>query len=258
MRKLTSAERLLQRSYGVTKPREIDLEAIAFDQGAKVKYRELDGCEARIVGRNKAIITINPSRSHERMRFSIAHELGHWYHHRGKRFDCRASDIGRSSANFIQNMYEKQANRYASDLIMPAYLFRPLAQDYKKTTFENVKKLADAFQTSITATAIRMVELGPEPAMLVRHNQKGRKQFWSGTDIPQRWYPQEQLDADSYAMDVLHGNQRQSSRVLTDGSVWFDRHGAEHYELYEQAFRVVDNEVLVLLVFKDNAMLEDY
>lgn len=45
---LTPAERLLQE-LGITEPSEIDLDAIAFHAGARVRYRPLDGCEARIM-----------------------------------------------------------------------------------------------------------------------------------------------------------------------------------------------------------------
>jgi hypothetical protein len=34
----------------VTEPGEIDLEAIAWIRGVRVKFQPLDGCEARIVG----------------------------------------------------------------------------------------------------------------------------------------------------------------------------------------------------------------
>jgi hypothetical protein len=55
---MTVPERLLQ-DLGVTDPDEIDLEAIAWTMGAEVRYRPLDGCEARILGRDdEAIITV--------------------------------------------------------------------------------------------------------------------------------------------------------------------------------------------------------
>jgi len=58
LRHVTPAERLLQE-LGITEPKEIDLEATAFHLGARVRYRRLEGCEARIIGRNDAaIITI--------------------------------------------------------------------------------------------------------------------------------------------------------------------------------------------------------
>ena len=90
---LTQSERLLQK-LGITEPKEIDLESIAHYCGASVKFRPLDGCEARIIGRgDKAIITINDRSPYRRQRFSIAHELGHWQHHRGKHLVCRAEDF---------------------------------------------------------------------------------------------------------------------------------------------------------------------
>ena len=55
---MTPAETLL-RELGVTEPEEIDLEAIAFHAGARVRFRMLCGCEAHIVGCNgAAVITV--------------------------------------------------------------------------------------------------------------------------------------------------------------------------------------------------------
>ena len=73
---ISPAETLLQE-LGVTEPSEIDLEAIAFYVNARIRYRSLDGCEARIVGNaDQAIITVNQNSQWRRKRFSIAHELG--------------------------------------------------------------------------------------------------------------------------------------------------------------------------------------
>lgn len=49
MRQADPAERLL-RSLGITEPEEIELEDIAFDQGAEVRFCNLSGCEADILG----------------------------------------------------------------------------------------------------------------------------------------------------------------------------------------------------------------
>jgi Zn-dependent peptidase ImmA (M78 family) len=90
--RLTPAERLLQE-LGITEPSEIDLEAIAFHLGARVRYRKLEGCEARIIGRNDAaIITIGKDCSDRRKRFSLAHEIGHWTHHKGQTLVCRIEE----------------------------------------------------------------------------------------------------------------------------------------------------------------------
>ncbi len=75
------------KELGVTEPSEIDVDAIAWSLGVRVKYRPLDGCEARITGNgDKAIITVNSRSSRRRKRFSVAHELGHWKYDRGRIF----------------------------------------------------------------------------------------------------------------------------------------------------------------------------
>lgn len=43
---LIAAQEVL-KELGVTEPSEIDVDAIAWSLGARVKYRPLDGCEAR-------------------------------------------------------------------------------------------------------------------------------------------------------------------------------------------------------------------
>ena len=129
--RLSPAEILLQ-DLGVTEPSEIDLEAIAFHVNARVRYRPLDGCEARIIGRaDQAIITVNQHSQHRRKRFSITHELGHWHHHRGKCLSCRVEAYRpRRTAS-----PERTADGYAAHLLMPNYLFRAMARDHKKLGF---------------------------------------------------------------------------------------------------------------------------
>ena len=90
----SAPERLL-RSLGIEKPEEIDLDAIAWSLGAKVKYRPLKSCEARICGcGDRAIISVDCNKMPQRQRFSVGHEIGHWTYHRGQLLVCRSSDIG--------------------------------------------------------------------------------------------------------------------------------------------------------------------
>lgn len=254
MNRMSPAEQHLRR-LGVTEPSDIDLEAIAYDAGALVRYERLDGCEARIIGvGNRAVISVDPTRGHRRKRFSTGHELGHWRHHRGKSFKCRPEDIGGNVLG--ENHPERVADAYSADLLLPTYLFRPLARQFRHSTLEAVDSLSDTFDVSITATARRFIDWGPEPAMLVCHTAKGRKWFHRSRDIPPRWFPRDDLDAESVAFEVLQGRCRRSRRTLTGADAWFDRREADRFEVYEQAIRVVEGEVLTLVVLKDAAMLD--
>ena len=255
MNRLTGAEDLL-KDLGVTAAGDIDIEAIAYHVGAFIKYRPLDGCEGRIIGADDhAVITVNSRAISTRRRFTAAHELGHWSYYRGQSSICRSDDIGNPRKGPMDP--EHVADGYAADLLMPHYLFAPMADQIGKTTFRAVEELRREFKTSITATAIRLVEYGPEPAMLVCHTVKGRWWFCRPRHIPEKWFPQEQLDAESYAMDVLHGKDERSRRVLIGADAWFDRWDAQKYGLYEETCRTTDNEILTLLVFNDEDMLDD-
>ena len=106
----------------ITDPKEIDLEAIAYVKSARIKEEPLKGCEARIVGAgDRAIITVNSESSIERKKFSIGHELGHWFKDRGKVGDlCSKKDMDENSKGIKPK--EKIANQFASELLIPNYL----------------------------------------------------------------------------------------------------------------------------------------
>ena len=251
---ISPAERLLQE-LGVTEPDEIDLEAIAYYVKARVKYRPLDGCEARIIGKgDEAIITVNANSTYRRKRFSIAHELGHWHHHRGKCLACRVEEYRPRDALSP----ERTADGYAADLLMPYYLFQPLARQQSKLTFKAVTALADTFNASKPAAAIRLVESDHSSALLVCHGPRGRKWFTRAPSVPQVWFPQDALDADSYAFGVQFGGKPDDPMPRKIGAeAWFDRRGADRFELHEQTIRTGPDETLTLLLISDSRMLED-
>lgn len=255
---LTPAEKLL-KSLGITDPKEIDLEAIALSTGAIVKERPLSGCEAQITGnKDKAIITVNSDARLERKRFSIGHELGHWTHHRGQTFICRSSDIGNQEKTYSSAHPERVADDFAADLLLPAYLFEPLAHKDKMPNLDAIRKLSSTFTTSFTATALRYIKYSPKPSMLVCHAPDGRKWFRHGNKVPTTLFPKDELDAESYAMDVLYQGKAQSQAKLIKAGAWFSKSGINMYELHEESMKIHDGRILTLLSWRDSSMLERY
>ena len=250
----TPAEIVLKR-LGVTDPREIDVEAIAWHLGARVRYRSLETCEARIIGAaDRAIITVNARSGHRRKRFSIGHELGHWYHDRGRVLFCQTEEIGRATRGALSR--EQVADRFASHLLMPDYLFRPIARAHAKITFDAVHGIADSFDTSRTATAIRLVEDRYFIGCLVCHGRHGRKWFARSPEVPERWFPRADLAPESFAFNILFGTAIEDRFPRKIGAdAWFDRWDAEHYEVYEQTIQIADDQILTLVRIDDEAML---
>ncbi len=257
MTSLSAPERVL-RELGITDPCEIDLEAIAWHLGARIKRCDLDGCEARIIGhRDRAIIRVNRSSRPRRQRFSIGHELGHWHHHRGRMLICRSEDIGNRKQGTAR--LERVADAYAADLLLPRYLFVPISRQYDEASFRTVRELGSLFDVSLTATAIRLVESRHSPAVLVCHGPEGRKWFVRSNDVPSRWFPRDDLDPDSFAFDLLFGQgQEERHPRLIGADAWFDRDEAQRYELHEHSARTADDEILTLLMVTEDRMLEEW
>lgn len=251
---LTPAERLLS-GFGITEPKDIDLDAIAWLRGAKVRYRPLAGCEARIFGAgDQAVISVNINSSRQRRRFSLAHELGHWEHHRGKLLFCRRQDISDTQTSSV---FERVANRYAADLLMPGFLFDPLSATQQRVDFAAVDGLATAFDVSRIAAAIRLVERSRFAAFIICHGPTGRRWFNRSTHVPERWFPHDQLDPRSGAFNIQFGTAAdQASPRRVTAAAWFGR-DAERYEIIEQTVRGVGADTITLLQFTDPKMLSD-
>ena len=250
-----NAERLLQE-LGITTPSEIDLEAIAYYLGARVRYSRLHGCEARIIGAgNKAIINVNSRSSRQRQRFSIAHEIGHWQLHRGRRLACRVEEMERQAKN--AGSPERAADNYAADLLMPNYLFKPYVHEFSTLSFSVVDKVANEFDCSYTAAAIRIIESDEIPGFVICHGALGRRWFTRSPSIPKRWFPREDLDRRSHAFNVLYaGNPSSKTPYRISADAWFDVPGSSEFKILEQTMPA-NGEAITLLGIIDPKMFKE-
>ena len=91
-------------------------------------------------------------------RFTVAHEIGHYVlDGHMDHLQLQDGDIHYSKVGFHGDKYEREANYFAAQLLMPDTLFtKTLAAN--EDGMNAIKKLADTCQTSLTATAIRYVE----------------------------------------------------------------------------------------------------
>jgi len=249
-----SPEGLLEH-LGITLPEEIDIEAIAQYCGATILYKDLKGCEARIIGfKDRAVISVNRSSSRPRQRFSAAHELGHWMRDRGEvLFACSIADMHLQSS---EPNRETLANRFASSLLLPLCLFLP--QVYKKPiTLETVRNAADTFTTSLTATAIRLVEHGSFPAMLVYNSKSRREWFLKSKDLPGSICPVDEPGSRTIAFELLRGAAKQCPPADIPADEWFTHPRSGEYTIHEESVRITAESVLSLLWWKNEDQLID-
>jgi len=169
-----AAFRLMQQ-YGIDHPREIELEAIAEDQGVTVIDAPLVGMEARLLRRGKkGVIRVRAGIPEGgRRRFAVAHELGHWFLHEGisQVFLCTSEN----TRDYKNNPVEIEANMFAAEFLMPRSIFQPFVARLEPT-IQNLKDCATEFRTSLTSTAIRFTELSPHRTIIVM--SRGRQIRW--------------------------------------------------------------------------------
>lgn len=103
-----------------------------------------------------------------RVRFTIAHEFGHYLVHRSKYPDgvqCTAEDIAIWDSEY--NRVEAEANLFAASLLMPLDAFRRAIPSNAYPTFSELNDTASRFGVSLTAATLRWLGYTDQRALLV-------------------------------------------------------------------------------------------
>jgi hypothetical protein len=254
---VTSAYRppaVILDELGITEPSDINIEAIAQYCGATIVYEPLDGSAARILGAGgRAIITVDASAARPRQRFSAGHELGHWMRDRGKvAFSCIDRDLLRE---WDEDNPERRANRYAADLLLPRKMVERAARGMP-LTFASARELSATFMTSLIATALRLVELGTLPGMLVCTERTGRKWFVRSPLVPDTLWPLRAPGSATVAARLLAGAAPSSQAPeVVDADDWIDHPNAKNYEIVEDSRLVGDGLVMSMLWWQNEAQI---
>jgi Zn-dependent peptidase ImmA (M78 family) len=242
-------ESLYVDDYAITEANEIDIEAISFDQGATVIERELKGCEAMIIGANdKATITINSKSNEARKRFSIGHELGHWFKDRGKVGNlCSKHDM--DSPNGKSKMRENIANSFASELLIPNYLLIPKLTS-SKLNLELIRAISNDFNTSFIASLRRVISTNFHMGFFAIYKKNGsRRLFHANSDMPYSFLPPQQAPQGSLVYKRINGLSNESTEVI-DGCIWCKDQWGDQSEVREQAFHYHDNEYITVVYWE--------
>ena len=163
-------EGLLEKCQ-ITEP-PIDVEKIAkFLKIIVVKrsYKDKGPLSGMLVrSQNKIIIGINESHSIEKQRFSIAHEIGHFFLHDGEELIVDQNflvNFRHLKTNPGQYHKEKDANYFASSLLIPEkFLFNDLKSyqinSLTSKKFEEISKdLHKKYNVSLIAMRLRIYSL---------------------------------------------------------------------------------------------------
>ena len=246
-----SPEALLYE-LAIEEPSEIDLDYIASECGVQIRYKELSGCEAKIIGLGeRALVTVDPRIRLERQRFSIGHELGHWMHERGElaHIYIEKSLFAKWLADGEDD--ERRADRFSPDLLLPKSMFVPRVKN-KSVTFETAKKLAAEFRTSLTATSIRLVETTPEPAIIYFTNANSGRRLWfnRSEELPDRPWVIDFPGTESVAKRLIEG-ERLEGPAEVPASAWFEDENISRCTVMEDSIWVSKNTILSIVWWND-------
>lgn len=198
------------------------------------------------------------------MRFTVAHELGHYFlpGHPEKLFP-RGDGLHESKSGFISgDPLERQADCFASALLMPDVLFRR-AVDNAGTGFSAIEKLAKQCRTSITSTAIRFTQFTDEAvAVIVSSGDRIDYCFMSerirdlrgitwikkGDSLPNGTT----RDFNADPSNIEEARQEEGTCFLDD---WFD--GAPQVEVNEDVIGLGSYGKTLTVLFTDEALDDD-
>ena len=244
-----AASRIIEE-LGIRNPFEIKLDLIAEMRGATVVEASLCSAEGRLVRRGKRGKITVPSneRNIGRKRFSIGHELGHFelHSHLANIIACSKADMTDWKG---YKKRETEANLFSAELLMPRALFEPRIIR-KKPTIKMVEDLAEEFNTSLTATAYRYVQITREPCALV-YSVDGKIE-WSVKKefayfLKKRGAP---LDEGSFAYDAFMGGGDMTKGSMVSASAWVESTSSryEDIEIFESTkFLEFYNATITLL-----------
>ncbi len=100
---------------------------------------------------------------HPRTRFSISHELGHYFLNRHRAYLMKSLTPHPSKGEFHSDIVvEREADSFAASILLPTYLARPMVNQ-AELSVERISEIAEHFRASLVSTMFRAVALSDFP-----------------------------------------------------------------------------------------------
>lgn len=159
----------------IEEPDEIDLSLLAAHSGnLRVEHGRLNTSDGRLTAHEQGgVIRVKSTiKDPGRIRFIVAHELGHYHLHKAKSHLASAKEF----TFWRKGSRESEANWFAAELLMPERMLVPRLKR-KVPCKDSFSKLQEDFRTSLLASCFQGVSLTNEPAALVFTSEG--KVMWS-------------------------------------------------------------------------------
>lgn len=151
---INKAKELIRDNFVIEPP--VDVYEIAQNSGLRIVEEPFPDDISDVSGfidlsDDKAVMYINANDAPNRRKFTVAHELGHWILHREQiKADPQKTVLLRMALGVAnQDPFEKEANAFAAELLVPMELFQTEEND------KSVAELAELFQVSSDVIGFR-------------------------------------------------------------------------------------------------------
>lgn len=194
----------------------------------------------------KSYIVLKNTLDDKRKKFTLAHELGHFFipWHSELLFGCDIAEMD------FKNEYapkEREANLFAAELLMPTKQFK---EEFSgKIVYNNVSNLANIFEVSFQAALSRCIEFAKEDCMVICSSKKHIKWF-KATEFFPLILSKRFVSVESGADELFDLNRFQVKVIQEPAYVWFGN--TDDRTIEEESIMFPNyNEVISIIHLKD-------
>lgn len=256
----------LLNEIGFDEISDLPMDILVSGLGATLILTPLKNSDGKIIrGNSKTLIKINSEIPYEeKIRFTIAHEIGHFLMH-----DKLNLDVHNDNSNTLnwfksteqqakRGVQEWEANDFASELLMPEEVFKKEIHR-KKFSPDLVKQLSSKFKTSLTSVVYRLMSLDLYPLFIVSiHNNKvsywnKSKNFWVKVkDITKLLPPEDSVAKEYIDADFNFIYKENEKAQIISKSVWFELNPSEaDSDFYEYCIPTKQYKSIISVIWED-------
>lgn len=210
--------------YCISSPKQLNVEEIANAEKLFILERPLKNFLGMInYKQNYGLITISTGITGMTQKlFTITHEMGHFFNERYKSEHLRGCNSDDLISYKSKKHNEDNANIFAAELLM----HRPWFLDYTRQaeiSIELIKETANYFRVSLSAAAIRFIEIGHYPSAIIYCKNRKVQWYAAHDHFPFKYIEKNfEVPAESQAYNLFGGESITSEKRLVRAAAWFN------------------------------------
>jgi len=229
-----------------------DISRISFNYGDYGDY--FDGMLEHDSGAFHIYINNHSIQYPNRVRFSFAHELGHYFVDDHRNSLKKGKSLHKSFNRLVpKNIVEIEADCFASNLLIPPTRFMKFIHK-KKFNFSLIEAISKHFGTSLSSTLFRFVESGNYPIMVVYSQNNIVKHKWCSVEFPYKYLKcnySNKLPVNTAASEYFADGTKYETAEIVYASDWFKSfEDIRDVKLFEKCIYPTYNNTVISIIWE--------